>query len=143
MTADHEEIEALLTAYALALDVDDVEAAVQLFTPDGGFEVYGRRFAGHDGLRAMMTAAPKGMHLAGRAYIEVAGDAASIRSQLIFIEAALTETRLAIYDDRAVKVNGRWRFETRRCRFITPDGLSDRPARSSSSPRSSSLPRAE
>jgi hypothetical protein len=131
MTTDREQIEDLVTAYALSLDVDDIEGCVQLFTPDGGFEVYGRRFAGHEGLRAMMTAAPRGMHFAGRAQISVAEDRATVRSQLIFIEASLAETRLAIYDDEVVKTGGQWRFESRRCRFLTPDGLADRPARQS------------
>lgn len=129
MTSDREQIEDLLTAYAIALDLDDIEGCVQLFTPEGGFEVYGRRFAGWDGLRAMMTAAPRGMHFAGRAQITVDGNAASVRSQLVFIEASMAETRLAIYDDALVRLDGQWRFQTRRCRFLTPDGLSDRPAK--------------
>ena len=126
---DREQIDDLLTDYALALDVDDIESCVQLFTPDGGFEVYGRRFAGWDGLRTMMTAAPRGMHFAGRAQIDVSADRAAVRSQLIFFEASQAETRLAIYDDDVVRVEGRWRFQTRRCQFLTPDGLSDRPAK--------------
>jgi uncharacterized protein (TIGR02246 family) len=129
MASDRQQIEDLLTAYAIALDIDDIEGCLQLFTPDGGFEVYGRRFAGWDGLRTMMTAAPKGMHFAGRAQIDVTGDRASVRSQLVFFEASMAETRLAIYDDAVLKAEGHWRFHTRRCRFITPDGLSDRPAK--------------
>jgi len=129
MASDREQIDDLLTAYAIALDVDDIDECVQLFTPGGGFEVYGRRFEGWDGLRKMMTAAPRGMHFAGRAQIAVDGDRATVRSQLIFIEAAMSETRLAIYDDVVVKVDEQWRFETRRCRFLTPEGLSDRPAK--------------
>jgi hypothetical protein len=129
MTSDREQIDDLLTAYAIALDIDDIEGCIQLFTPDGGFEVYGRRFAGWDGLRKMMTAAPRGMHFAGRAQIAVDGDTATVRSQLIFIDASMAETRLAIYDDAVVKVDGHWRFETRWCRFLTPDGLSDRPTK--------------
>ena len=131
MATDREQIEDLVTAYALALDVDDIEACVQLFTPEGGFEVYGRRFAGWEGLRKMMTAAPRGMHFAGRALIDVTGDRAAVRSQLIFFEASQAEIRLAIYDDVVVKVDGQWRFDTRRCRFLTPDGLSDRPPKTS------------
>jgi hypothetical protein len=129
MTSDREQIDDLLTAYAIALDLDDIEGCVQLFTPDGGFEVYGRRFAGWEGLRSMMTAAARGMHFAGRAQIVADGDRATVRSQLIFIEASMAQTRLAIYDDVVVKVDEQWRFQTRRCRFLTPDGLSDRPAK--------------
>lgn len=127
MPTDREQIEDLLTAYALALDVDDIEGCVQLFSRDGGFEVYGRRFGGWEGLRTMMTAAPRGMHFAGRAQISLDQDRALVRSQLVFIEASMAETRLAIYDDVVVRSDGQWRFESRRCRFLTPDGLSDRP----------------
>ncbi len=127
--SDRQQIEDLLTAYAIDLDIEDVEACIALFTTDGEFEVYGRRFSGHDGLRTMLTGAPRGMHFAGRALIGVSGESASVRSQLVFIEAALAEVRMAIYDDEVVKVDGRWRFQHRRCRFLTPDGLADRPAK--------------
>jgi hypothetical protein len=134
VTDDRQQIEDLLSAYALSLDVDDVDGCVDLFTEDGRFEVYGRSFDGHGGLRAMMTAAPGGMHLAGRALITIngdTGDTAAARQQLIFIDPSTGEMRLAIYDDVIVRDGGRWRFRSRRCRFLTPDGLSDRPARRS------------
>ena len=51
-------IEPQLASYCLALDQDDLESCIALFTPDAVYEVYGRSFVGHDGVRKMMTGAP-------------------------------------------------------------------------------------
>lgn len=117
----------LLAQYVLTLDADEVEQCVQLFVPDGGFEVYGKVFAGHEGLRAMLTAAPRGLHLTGQTLVSLDGDSATCRSQLLFVDASSHEMRLTLYDDVLVRVDGAWRFSLRRCRFLTPEGLSDRP----------------
>lgn len=124
---DRQAIDELLARYVLSLDADEVEECVQLFVPDGGFEVYGRVFAGHDGLRKMLTGAPRGLHLAGQRLVSIAGESATCRQQLLFVDATSHEMRLTLYDDQLVRVDGSWRFARRRCRFLTPDGLSDRP----------------
>lgn len=53
MTDDHTEIRELLAGYALALDAGDVDDCLELFLPDAEFRVYGRCFAGHDGIGKM------------------------------------------------------------------------------------------
>lgn len=50
-------------------------------------------------------------------------------SQLLFVEAGTHEQRLCRYDDDIEFTGGGWRFRRRRVRFITADGLSDRPDR--------------
>ena len=55
---DDAEIRNLLARYCLLLDLDEVEAWIQLFTPDATYQVYGRTFAGHDGLRKMIDGRP-------------------------------------------------------------------------------------
>jgi 3-phenylpropionate/cinnamic acid dioxygenase small subunit len=57
---DHAAISHLLARYCLTLDHDDVDGWVALFTPDATYQVYGRSFDGHEGLRRMMTGAPGG-----------------------------------------------------------------------------------
>ncbi len=52
---DHVAITQLLARYCLALDHDDLDAWVDLFTPDAVYAVYGREYVGHDGLRKLMT----------------------------------------------------------------------------------------
>ncbi|OBB91409.1 SgcJ/EcaC family oxidoreductase [Mycobacterium sp. 852002-40037_SCH5390672] len=124
---DRRAIRALLAAYALALDAGDFDECVQLFAPDGEFLVYGKTFAGHDGIAGMFRHAARGLHLTGSARIEVEGERAVARSQVLFVRAGDLQLRPAIYDDELTRIAGRWRFTRRRCRFITSAGLADSP----------------
>lgn len=117
------QIDDLLATYVLALDVDDTEAMVALFAEDGEFRVYGRVFAGHDGLRRMLEKAPKGLHLAGRSLITATGTGATVRQQLVFFPASGEKQRLAIYDDEIVPAGDRWLFQSRTCRFMNSAGV--------------------
>lgn len=129
LTADDDaEIRNLLARYCLLLDQEEVEQWVQLFTPDATFHVYGRTFAGHDGLRKMMSGAPGGLHLGGPpAIAPVDADHATAQQNLLFVERTSGEMRRALYDDELVRTADGWRIGSRRCRFIVADGLSDRP----------------
>ena len=57
---DHVAITNLLARYCLALDLDDVDSWVDLFTADASYEVFGRTWEGHEGLRKLLRAAPGG-----------------------------------------------------------------------------------
>lgn len=127
MSDDHAAISELIAGYALALDAGDVDGCVQLFAPDAEFLVYGRSFAGHDSIGEMFRDAPRGLHLTGVSHIEVYDDAASARSQVLFVRAGSLQLRPALYDDELVRIDGHWRFQRRRCRFITSAGLADSP----------------
>jgi hypothetical protein len=138
MTDDHAPIRELLARYALTLDAGDIDQCVELFAADGEFLVYGRIFAGHDGIGKMFREAPRGLHLTGVAHIDVGedvgedvdfrtGDTATARSQVLFVRAGSLQLRPALYDDELVRDGGHWRFRRRRCRFITTHGLSDSP----------------
>jgi hypothetical protein len=122
-----EAVRELISAYALALDAGDVEGCVQLFTNDAQFLVYGRSFDGHDGIRKMFQDAPRGLHLTGVSRIEVDGDTATARSQVLFVRAHDLHLRPALYDDEFVCEGTEWRFRRRRCQFVTSSGLSDSP----------------
>ncbi|OBJ24739.1 nuclear transport factor 2 family protein [Mycobacterium sp. 1245801.1] len=124
---DHEEIRELLAGYALALDAGDVEECVQLFAPDGEFLVYGKTFAGRDAIAGMFRDAARGLHLTGSARIEVDGQRAAARSQVLFVRAGDLQLRPALYDDELTRIDGRWRFARRRCRFVTSAGLANNP----------------
>jgi 3-phenylpropionate/cinnamic acid dioxygenase small subunit len=126
---DHAAIANLLARYCLALDLDDVDAWIGLFTPDASFEVFGRSFAGHEGLRKMMAGAPGGLHLGGPPVVEmVDADTARTTQNLLFVDRADGATRSAVYHDQLRRTPDGWRIASRRCRFIVPEGLSDRPA---------------
>jgi uncharacterized protein (TIGR02246 family) len=125
---EHAAISNLFAHYCLALDHDDAKAWISLFTDDGSFEVYGRAFVGHEELLNMMTAAPKGLHLGGAPTVEMLDeDQALTQQNLLFIDSASGESRGAVYTDHIVRVEGFWKFRKRRCRFVTANGLSDRP----------------
>ncbi|OBH89747.1 nuclear transport factor 2 family protein [Mycobacterium scrofulaceum] len=127
MADDPEAIRELLAGYALALDAGDIDECLGLFTPDAEFLVYGRVFAGHDGIGKMFREAPHGLHLTGVSRIAVHGDSATARSQVLFVRAGDLHLRPALYDDELVRTDGQWRFRRRRCQFVTGRGLSDTP----------------
>ena len=128
MTQDHEaQIRALLADYALALDAGDIDGCLELFTADAQFQVYGGSFEGPDDIGKMFGDAPRGVHHTGASRIEVRGDTATARSQVLFVRAGDLHLRPALYDDHLVREGGRWRFQIRRCRFVTTDGLADSP----------------
>ena len=124
--SDEKEIRDLLAAYALALDVGDFEGCLKLFTDDGEFLVYGKALSGAQ-IHEMFTRAPRGLHLCGAALVELRGDTATARTQVLFVNASTHELRPALYDDELVKSFGGWRFRRRRCQFLTASGLSDSP----------------
>lgn len=126
---DHVAIVDLLARYCLALDFDDVEGWLGLFTPDARYEVYGRSFDGHEGLRRMLDSAPGGLHLGGLPRIEmIDGDRARTTRNLLFVDRSGGRSRSAVYTDELRRTGGGWRIAHTRCRFLVADGLSDRPA---------------
>ncbi len=130
MTDDRAAIRELLAGYALALDAGDIDQCVELFVADAEFLVYGRSFAGHDGIGKMFRDAPRGLHLTGVSRIDVRGDTATARSQVLFVRAGDLHLRPALYDDELVRDptdSEQWRFRRRRCQFVTSHGLSDSP----------------
>jgi SnoaL-like domain len=124
---DHAAIRALIADYALALDARDIDGCVELFTADGEFLVYGRSFTGRDAVRQMFADSPHGLHLTGVSRIDIRGDAATARSQVLFVRAVDLRQRPALYDDELIRDGGRWLFRRRRCQFITSHGLADSP----------------
>ncbi len=124
---DHAEIRNLLARYCVYLDLDDADGWIGLFTPDAVYQVYGREFVGHDGLRAITTGAPGGFHLGGPVVIDLEGDVARTTRNLLFVERATGAARHAVYDDTLVRTSQGWRIERCRCRFHTADGLAERP----------------
>ena len=125
---DHVAIADLLARYCLALDIEDTEGWIALFLPDARYDVYGRTFEGHEGLRRMIGGAPGGLHLGGPPMIEMTGhDRAHTQRNLLFVERASGESRRAVYDDELQRTSSGWRIAHTRCRFLVADGLSDRP----------------
>lgn len=125
--ADGGAIRDLLAAYALALDADDIDGCLALFTDDAEFALFGKTLSGQDRIRKMLTRAPHGLHLTGATLVDIHGDVAAVRSQMLFVDSSTHELRPALYDDEVTKADERWRFRRRRCQFVTASGLSDSP----------------
>lgn len=125
---DHVAIADLLARYCLSLDTDDADGWIALFMPDGRFEVYGRSYDGHEALRRMVDAAPGGLHLGGPPVIEmISPDHARTTRNLLFVDRRTGEARRAVYTDEVQRTAAGWRIAHTRCRFITAEGLTDRP----------------
>src|SRR5688572_23242291 len=67
------EIEQLLARYAVGMTMDDVDAVVEVFTPDGSYSAFGDTYALPD-FPALVAAAPKGLFLVGPPALELDGD---------------------------------------------------------------------
>lgn len=124
---DREAIRDLIAAYALTLDADDIEGCLALFTEDSEYLVFGKTLLGPEKVRKMFSRAPRGIHLTGVSLVDVDGDAATARTQVLFVDSSSHQMRPALYDDDLVKIDGAWRFRRRRCQFLTSAGLSDAP----------------
>lgn len=125
---DYAEIANLLAEYCLALDRDEIDRCVTLFTEGGSFEVYGRCFEGREAVRKMMASAPGGLHLGGPPFVEtVEGDRARGQQNLLFVDRTTGESRRALYTDDFIRADDGWRIHKRRCQFLVATGLSDRP----------------
>ncbi len=125
---DHLAILDLLARYCLCLDLHDIDGWVSLFTENGRYEVYGRTFNGHEGLRRMMAAAPRGLHLGGVPVVEVIGEGQARSTQnLYFVPTSGEAPRSSFYTDELVRTDTGWRLASRRCQFQTSEGFSDRP----------------
>jgi len=127
VATDRDEILDLLASYGTLLDRERFDEWLDLFVPDGEYLVFGRTFAGHDGLRTINAHAPGGLHLGGYPLIDVDGDRATTAQSFLFVDQKTHEQRIGWYDDDLVRVDGRWRFARRRCTFLTADGPADRP----------------
>ena len=67
------EIEQLLARYAVGMTKDDVDAVVDVFTPDGTYSAFGDTYALAD-FPTLVAAAPKGLFMVGPPALELDGD---------------------------------------------------------------------
>lgn len=119
--SEKDEIRELLARYCFALDVDRFEEMAALFTPDGVWETAFGTGTGRDGIvaqaRSISTGPrPRRVHYTTNIVIDVDGDTATARSNWVVIQNSPTGPVIGSgggYDDRLVKVDGRWFFKHR------------------------------
>ena len=122
--ADITEIEQLLARYAVGMTRDDVDAVIDVFTPDGTYSVFGDTYALTD-FPELVAAAPKGLFLTGTPVLELEGDAGTGQQTLCFVEQATHEMRIGYYTDSYRRTAQGWRLQTRSMTFLRRNGARD------------------
>jgi SnoaL-like domain len=122
--ADIAEIEQLLARYALGMTRDDIDAVVDVFTPDGTYSAFGSTYPLGD-FPALVAAAPKGLFLTGTPVLEVDGDAGTGYQTLCFVDQLTHEMRIGWYTDSYRRTEKGWRLQTRSMTFLRRSGARD------------------
>jgi hypothetical protein len=142
-TADIMELQQVLARYAVGMTQNDVEAVMEVFTPDGTYSAFGDTYTLED-FPTLVAAAPKGLFLTGTPVLHLDHEAGSgTGSQtLCFVEQTTHDMRIGWYTDTYRKTEKGWRLQTRAMTFLRRSGARDsgkphdptRPAPSDTSP---------
>lgn len=122
--ADIIEIEQLLARYALGMTRDDIEAVIEVFTPEGSYSAFGTTYPLGD-FPALVAAAPKGLFLTGTPVLELDGDTGTGSQTLCFVDQTNHEMRIGYYNDTYRRTPDGWRLHTRAMTFLRRSGGRD------------------
>ena len=124
--ADITEIEQLLAGYATGMTRDDIDAVMEVFTPDGTYSAFGDTYALED-FPALVAAAPKGLFLTGTPVLELDGDTGTGTGQqtLCFVDQTNHDMRIGYYTDSYRRTAQGWRLHTRSMTFLRKSGARD------------------
>ncbi len=122
--ADITEIQQLLARYALGMTRDDVDAVIDVFTPDGTYRAFGDTYALAD-FPELVRAAPKGLFLTGTPVLELDGDTGTGQQTLCFVEQTTHDMRIGYYTDSYRRTAQGWRLHTRAMTFLRRSGARD------------------
>jgi len=118
------EITQLLARYALGMTKDDIDAVVDVFTPDGSYSAFGDTYRLRD-FPALVAAAPKGVFLVGPPVLQLDGDGGTGQQPLCFVEQTTHEMRIGWYTDSYRRTADGWRLHTRSMTFLRRSGARD------------------
>jgi hypothetical protein len=122
--ADIAEIEQLLARYAIGMTRDDVDAVIEVFTPDGSYSAFGDTYALPD-FPELVRAAPKGLFLTGTPVLQLDGNTGSGQQTLCFVEQTTHDMRIGYYTDTYRRTPEGWRLHTRAMTFLRRSGARD------------------
>ena len=124
--ADIIELEQVLARYAVGMTQDDVEAVMDVFTPDGTYSAFGSTYTLED-FPTLVAAAPKGLFLTGTPVLDLDGDAGtgSGYQTLCFVDQTTHDMRIGWYTDTYRKTEQGWRLQTRAMTFLRRSGARD------------------
>jgi hypothetical protein len=122
--ADIVEIEQLLARYAAGMTRDDIDAVMEVFTPDGTYRAFGDTYALAD-FPTLVAAAPKGLFMVGPPALELDGDEGSGEQPLCFVDQTNHAMRIGWYSDTYRRTDHGWRLRTRSMTFLRKSGARD------------------
>jgi hypothetical protein len=124
--ADITEIEQLLARYAIGMTRDDIDAVIEVFTPDGTYSAFGDTYELAD-FPGLVRAAPKGLFLTGTPALVLDGDAGTGTGQqtLCFVDQTTHNMRIGYYTDSYRRTAQGWRLQTRSMTFLRRSGARD------------------
>jgi hypothetical protein len=122
--SDITEIGQLLARYAVGMTQDDIDAVVDVFTPDGSYSAFGDTYALADFPR-LVAAAPKGLFLTGQPLLELHGDEGTGVQPLCFVDQTDHAMRIGFYTDTYRRTANGWRLHTRSMTFLRRSGSRD------------------
>jgi hypothetical protein len=122
--ADIKELEQVLARYAIGMTQDDIDAVVDVFTPDGTYSAFGETYTLKD-FPALVAAAPKGLFLTGTPVLELEGDAGTGAQTLCFVDQTTHDMRIGWYTDTYRRTEQGWRLRTRKMTFLRRNGTRD------------------
>ena len=123
-TDDIVEITQVLARYAVGMTKDDIEAVIDVFTPDGTYSAFGSTYTLAD-FPTLVQAAPKGLFLTGEPAIELDGDTATGEQPLCFVDQTDHAMRIGWYTDTYRRTERGWRLRTRSMTFLRRSGAKD------------------
>jgi hypothetical protein len=124
--ADITEIQQLLARYAIGMTRDDIDAVMEVFTPDGTYSAFGDTYALAD-FPELVRAAPKGLFLTGTPVLDIDGEGGTGTGQqtLCFVDQTSHDMRIGYYTDSYRRTGQGWRLHTRSMTFLRRSGGRD------------------
>lgn len=124
LVADVIEIEQLLARYAAGMTKDDIDAVIDVFTPDGTYSAFGSTYTLGD-FPTLVQAAPKGLFLTGTPALDLDGDEGVGVQPLCFVDQKTHDMRIGYYNDTYRRTSDGWRLHTRSMTFLRRSGARD------------------
>ena len=124
--ADIIELQQVLARYAVGMTQDDIDAVVDVFTPDGTYSAFGATYTLED-FPALVAAAPKGLFLTGTPVLDLdrqRGEGTGYQT-LCFVDQTTHHMRIGWYTDTYRRTDAGWRLRTRAMTFLRRSGGRD------------------
>ena len=124
IAADIVEIQQLLAHYAVNMTKDDVQKAIEVFSPDATFSSFGHTRGLADFVLSTENA-PKGIFITGPAAVTIDGDVARGEQPMCFVDQKTHESLIGWYTDTFSRTDKGWRVQSRQLTFLRRSGTRD------------------